>query len=395
MADDDRIGQPVGLSSLLLKIAKDAADKKYDRGEYTKEQYDEVIEILFPKLVDIDKKADGGIIKLEKGGDPLLGQMIEKLKSKPKLASSTAALTDVIDTLNEPPGTRVERETSKISNILKGSNVKRAMGPDIFEVFKDSGIKTAQINAIANVPDVNDFVDDFDGFNKAMKKYRNTALKGLTKPQLDLIKSSGYLAGYAEQMRKDILEKGVTKKGKKFIVKPKYKNAIRIGKNGLPVITKAFENKYLDKNFDFIFEAKGTATGVDKPKTQSKIYSKIKEIGKKTLNKAQQFNLDLVLSQVDKMYKNSPEQAKKILKGIADAVKTGRLFMGGPTTFLGESIAMDMMESPEFQSVIANDPSLSQFFGIEFEPQTFKDGGNVEKMVKKENPLLNVLRSRE
>ena len=313
MADDDRIGQPVGLSSLLLKIAKDAADKKYDRGEYTKEQYDEVIEILFPKLVDIDKKADGGIIKLEKGGDPLLGQMIEKLKSKPKLASSTAAMSDVISSLNEPPGTRVERETSKIANILAGSDVKRAMGPDLFEVFKDSGIKTAQIKAIANVPDVNDFVDDFDGFNKAMKKYRNTALKGLTKPQLDLVKSSGYLAGYAEQMRKDILEKGVTKKGKKFIVKPRYKNAIRIGKNGLPVITKAFENKYLDKNFDFVFEAKGTATGVDKPKTQSKIYSKIKEIGKNTLNKAQQFNLDLVLSQVDKMYKNSPEQAKKIL----------------------------------------------------------------------------------
>ena len=190
MADDDRIGQPVGLSSLLLKIAKDAADKKYDRGEYTKEQYDEVIEILFPKLVDIDKKADGGIIKLEKGGDPLLGQMIEKLKSKPKLASSTAAMSDVISSLNEPPGTRVERETSRIANILGGSDVKRAMGPDLFEVFKDSGIKTAQINAIANVPDVNDFVDDFDGFNKAMKKYRNTALKGLTKPQLELIKSS-------------------------------------------------------------------------------------------------------------------------------------------------------------------------------------------------------------
>jgi len=344
-----------------------------------------------PKIV----KKDGGIVKLQKGGDPLLGQMVEKLKGKPKLASSTAAMSDVISSLNQPETTRVERDTSRIANILKGSNVKRAMGPDIFEVFKDSGIKTAQIKQIANVPDVNDYVDDFDGFNKAMKKYRNTALKGLSKSQLDLIKSSGYLAGYAEQMRKDILEKGVTKKGNKFIVKPKYKNAIRIGKNGLPIISKAFENKYLDKNFDFVFEAKGTATGVDKPKTQSKIYSKIKEIGKNTLNKAQQFNLDLVLSQVDKIYKDSPEQAKKILKGIADAVKTGRLFMGGPATFLGETIGMDMMESPEFQSVIANDPSLASFFGVKAEPQVFKDGGNVEKMVKKENPLLDVLRSRE
>ena len=69
--------------------------------------------------------------------------------------------------------------------------------------------------------------------------------------------------------------------------------------------------------------------------------------------------------------------------------------MGGPITFLGESIGMDMMESPEFQSLIANDPSLSQFFGIQGEPQVFKDGGNVEKMVKKDNPLFDLLRSRE
>ena len=154
MSDDDRYGQPVGIESILRKLAMEVAKEQLRLGKIDEPRFKEIEEQMFPtpKI----KKADGGIIKLEKGGDPLLGQMIEKLKSKPKLASSTAALTDVIDTLNEPPGTRVERETSRIANILGGSDVKRAMGPDLFEVFKDSGIKTAQINAIANVPDVND-----------------------------------------------------------------------------------------------------------------------------------------------------------------------------------------------------------------------------------------------
>ena len=237
-----------------------------------------------PKVV----KKDGGIVQLEKGGDPLLGQMIEKLKSKPKLASSTAAMSDVISSLNEPPGTRVERETSKIANILAGSDVKRAMGPDLFEVFKDSGIKTAQIKAIANVPDVNDFVDDFDGFNKAMKKYRTTALRGLNDSQIATIKNSGMLSGYIGQFREEILKKGVTVgKDGKVKVKPKYKNAITI-KNNKPVISMAFQNKYLDKNFDFVFKTKGTATGVNKPKIQSQIYTKIQELADKVKMSAKQ-----------------------------------------------------------------------------------------------------------
>ena len=44
--------------------------------------------------------------------------------------------------------------------------------------------------------------------------------------QIKLVKSSGFLTEYAEQMRKDILSKGVTKKGNKLIVNPKYKNVL-------------------------------------------------------------------------------------------------------------------------------------------------------------------------
>ena len=76
---------------------------------------------------------------------------------------------------------------------------------------------------------------------------------------------TGFLSGYAEQMRKDILYKGVAVgKDGKVKVKPKYKNAITI-KNNKPVISMAFQNKYLDKIFDCIF---GFVTPVAVPLAQ-------------------------------------------------------------------------------------------------------------------------------
>ena len=356
MASDDRIGQPVGLSSLLLKIAKDAADKKYERGDYTKEQYDEVIEILFPKPVDVDKKADGGIVNLSNGGDALLGQMVEKLKNKPKLASSTQTMGSVIDALNTADDTIVERDTSRIRNIVSGSDVKRQMGPDIFEVFEKGGIKTAQINAIKNVPDINDYLDDFDGYNEAMKKYRNTALKGLNDNQIKLVKSSGFLTEYAEQMRKDILSKGVTKKGNKFVVNPKYKNVITIGKNGIPKISK--------------------------PKTQSKIYTQIRETAKNTLNKAQQLNLDFALAQIDKLFKTNPTKAKAALAAVASLVSKGAF---GATTG-GIGFAMDIPMLIQAGKKV-KDVALPFVEEEVIEPAA-------QKMVQGENMLMNLLMNR-
>ena len=325
-----------------------------------------------PKIV----KKDGGIVQMSNGGDPLLGKLVQNLKNKPKLGSTTETMADVIDALNVPSDTVTKRPSSRIANILKGSNVERTMGPELFEVFKKKGLSSAQIRNIVNVPNIMDYEDDFDGFNKAMKKYRTTALKGLNDSQIATIKNSGFLSGYAEQMRKDILDKGVTVgKDGKVKVKPKYKNAITI-KNNKPVISTAFQNKYLDENFDFVFKTKGTATGVKKPKIQSQVYTKIQEIGKKTLNKAQQLNLDFALAQVDKLFKSAPDKAKKILKEIAKGVRTGRLFMaGGPMTFLAESIASD----PEFQNMLLKaDPNFARTLGVDVEPQFFEKGGPVD-----------------
>ena len=383
MASDDRIGQPISISDMFLKIGRNIADTQLERGDITKEEYDEIIKILYPKP-KIARK-DGGIVQMNKGGDPLLGKLIANLKNKPKLASATETMTDVIQSLDEPKDVVVERQTTKTSNVLKDSGVMRKMGPEVIEVFEKAGITKAQIAKIQKVPNINDYLDDFDGFNKAMKKYRTTALKGLDKDQLAAIQKTGYLSGYKTNIMDDIMKKGASynPKSKKYTIKPKYKNALYINKKGEPAIKMAFQNKYLDDNFDYVFKTKASATGVTKPKIQSQVYSKIQDIGKKTLNKAQQLNLDFALAQVDKLFKTAPDKAKKILKQIAKGVKTGRLFMaGGPMTFLAESIAMD----PEFQKMLSSNPAFSNLFGKEGEPQFYRNGGPVDMPVKDDGP---------
>jgi hypothetical protein len=329
-------------------------------------------------------KKEGGIVHMEKGGDALLGKLVENLKNKPKLASATETMLDQIAALDEPKDVVVERPTVKTSNVLKGSKVMRKMGPEVIEVFDKAGITKAQIAEIQKVPNINDYLDDFDGFNKAMKKYRTTALKGLDKDQLAAIQKTGYLSGYKTNIMEDIMKKGASynPKSKKYTIKPKYKNVLTLNKKGEPAISMAFQNKYLDENFDYVFKTKASATGVTKPKIQSQVYSKIQEIGKKTLNKAQQLNLDFALAQVDKLFKTAPDKAKATLKEIAKAVKTGKLFMaGGPMTFLAESMASD----PDFQNMLLSaNPDFARTLGVDAGPQSFSNGGPVDMPGKKE-----------
>ena len=390
MADDFK--NP--LKQLLL-------DKMIDRGFFNANDIDrstiqtisdlkdsEVLKLLkdFGVGPTIAKK-EGGIVQMNKGGDALLGQLVENLKNKPKLASATETMTDVIQSLDEPKDVVVERQTTKTSNVLKDSGVMRKMGPEVIEVFEKAGITKAQIAKIQKVPNINDYLDDFDGFNKAMKKYRTTALKGLDKDQLAAIQKTGYLSGYKTNIMDDIMKKGASynPKSKKYTIKPKYKNALYINKKGEPAITKAFQNKYLDENFDYVFKTKASATGVTKPRIQSQVYSKIQEIGRKTLNKAQQLNLDFALAQVDKLFKTAPDKAKATLKEIAKAVKTGKLFMaGGPMTFLAESMASD----PDFQNMLLSaNPDFARSLGVDAGPMSFKDGGSAEssKNISDEN----------
>jgi hypothetical protein len=65
--DDERIGQPVGLSSLLLHMGRKAADTQLSRGDITKDEYDEIIKILYPPLSLVDDKKNGGVPRFASG----------------------------------------------------------------------------------------------------------------------------------------------------------------------------------------------------------------------------------------------------------------------------------------------------------------------------------------
>jgi hypothetical protein len=333
-----------------------------------------------PKIV----KKDGGIVQMSNGGDPLLGKLVEKLKNKPKLASATETMTDVMDALGDKD-VITTRPTSSIANIQKGSKVERLMGPEIFQVLKKAKITEAQINKILKVPDINDYIDDFDGFNKAMKKYRTTALKGLNPGQLDAVRSSGFLSGYAEQMRRNFIEKGSTIDADgKVKIKPKYKNVLSVVNNKVK-IPMDVQNKFFDDNFDFVFKTKASAVGVDKPKIQSQVYTKIQEIGKKTLNKAQQLNLDFALAQIDKLFQaGQTKKAKAALTALVTLVSKGTFgkAVGAATGPFGTAA----MGAPEVVDLAIKgkenilDPMI-------MEPAA-------AKMVEGENMLANLLKSK-
>ena len=65
--DDERIGQPIGLSSLLLHMGRKAADTQLSRGDITKDEYDEIIKILYPPLSLVDDKKNGGVPRFASG----------------------------------------------------------------------------------------------------------------------------------------------------------------------------------------------------------------------------------------------------------------------------------------------------------------------------------------
>ena len=58
-----------------------------------------------PKIV----KKNGGIVQMSNGGDALLGKLVQNLKNKPKLGSTTETMADVIDALNVPSDTVTKR----------------------------------------------------------------------------------------------------------------------------------------------------------------------------------------------------------------------------------------------------------------------------------------------
>ena len=253
-------------------------------------------------------------LKMNKGGDTEI-EKIKVPKSGAKLSSADAALATTMDAIGSGD---LVRDTTRIKNLLEGSDVTRSFGYDeVFEVFKDakSGITRAQIESFKDVPKVENFIKDgvldSDKYNKAMKKFNKDVISKLDKEALEVLRSSGYLADYAQDSRISILQKGLKfgKDGKVLrdakgdpIIKKGYGKVISINpKTGLPKITKAFESQYLADNFDFVFKAPKYAKGVKTKNFQSKVFTDIQKWGKKNLNKAKQLTLDIALAQIDRL----------------------------------------------------------------------------------------------
>jgi len=231
----------------------------------------------------------------------------------PQLSTNVANISDVYEAIDDPS---YVRDTTKIKNLQKGSKVTRKMGYNkIFETFEKKGISKATIQKFKNVPKITDF-DNAKDFSNALKKFRETAFKGLNTKQINVIRSSGFLSNYAKDVRSAL---------------PKFGQGA----------DRRMLNKALDDTFDYVFETLKTAEGVKKPKIQSKVYRKIREMGQKTLNAAQRLNLDYALSQVDKLFKSGQvAKATKMLAAISTMVAKGAF--GKALPVVGNLITTEM-----------------------------------------------------
>tara|TARA_R100001440_G_scaffold42165_1_gene61830 strand:- start:51 stop:596 length:546 start_codon:yes stop_codon:yes gene_type:complete len=140
---DDRIGVPVGGSSLLLKRAKDIADIQLKEGKITKEDYDEIIQILFPNLELTDKKAGGGMmnindmitpIGMRNGGDPVqerMSMLRESMRDDEAQTMRGADITGVAFRIAQDQGDTSEENIRLITNQLM------ALVPSLMKTVED------------------------------------------------------------------------------------------------------------------------------------------------------------------------------------------------------------------------------------------------------------------
>ena len=225
----------------------------------------------------------------------------------PKVGTSIVSVGEVFEAIKDPS---YVRDTTRIENLKKGSNVTRSMGyENLFETFEKKGINKATINKFKNVPEITDYLDK-DGklsdtklnkYNKDLKKFRLDAFKGLSPKDIRTIESSGFLSQFAKDQRLKIINSGG-----KF----NQKNL----------------NKVLDQMFDFTFKDLDTAVGVKNPQIQDKkITDAMNKVNaNKNIPAAQKLNIKFGLSQVDKLVKmgNSPA-ARKLLTAIITLAPKG------------------------------------------------------------------------
>ena len=130
----------------------------------------------------------------------------------PKLGSSVKGISEVYDMIKNP---EYVRPTTRIANLQRAidrgtpSGVVRSAGYNkLFQTFLKNGISSATVNKFKSIPDIADF-DSAKAYSEALKKFRNTAFKGLSNAQLRVIESSGFLSQYAKDQRLKLLKSGM------------------------------------------------------------------------------------------------------------------------------------------------------------------------------------------
>jgi len=293
----------------------------------------------------------------------------------PKIGTSIVSVGEVFDAIKDPEG--YVRPTTKLDNLKKAlergtdSTVTRSMGyENLFETFQKKGIDKVTINKFKNIPDITDFLGkdgtltdtNINKYNKALKKFRLDAFKGLSPKDIRIIESSGFLSQFAKDQRNQIL-----KSGGKF----NQKNL----------------NKVLDQMFDFTFKDLDTAAGVKKPQIQDKkITSAMDKVdANEKIKPAQKLNIKYGLSQVDKLVKmgNTPA-ARKLLTAILTLAPKGLFGMDLliPTTMGSGELPKE--GTPEYEQLM-KDMGKNQggMMDINFmtRPLGYKDGTREGELV--------------
>ena len=275
----------------------------------------------------------------------------------PQLGSYPKGIKEVYEMIKDP---KYVRSTTRIANLKRAiergtpSTVVRSAGYNqLFETFKKNGISKATINKFKSIPDIADF-NSAKAYSEALKKFRNSAFKGLSNVHLGVIESSGFLSQYAKDQRLKML-----KAGKNFDIKTL--------------------NKTLDQLFDYTFMTEKSAVGVKKPKLQSKIYTQIRDMAKSTLNKAQRLNLDYALSQVDDLFKaGNVAKAGKMLAGISTLVAKGAFgkVIPGLSNLITTPTGLDPSDiEPTIMEQMESAKQKAEELGIEPTTKLFNQGG--------------------
>ena len=132
-------------------------------------------------------------------------------KRPPQLGSASKSVGEVFEMIKKP---EYVRETTRIDNLKRAiergtpSTVVRSAGYNrLFQTFLKHGISSATVYKFKSIPDFADF-DHAKAYSAALRKFRNTAFKGLSNKQLGVIESSGFLSQYAKDQRLKMLKSG-------------------------------------------------------------------------------------------------------------------------------------------------------------------------------------------